>query len=222
MLMKKTQLTNKLIPMILFILLIGVNHILSFKKPINPELFTTLNSDFIKIISFGNYRFISSYYWTKTLLDADVEHVKNREKSWLFYRFKLIADLDKSFYENYLHGGIYLSIIKDDTLGAEIIFNRGLEVFPNDYRLMYNAAFNYHFQLRDFNSSLILYQKIRQSPYSTGFTILPKLIEEAKAKRKSKESHIKLLRFQLNKIKDIKEREVLIKKIEEIEKASDR
>lgn len=222
MLMKKTQLTNKLIPMILFILLIGVNHILSFKKPINPELFTTLNSDFIKIISFGNYRFISSYYWTKTLLDADVEHVKNREKSWLFYRFKLIADLDKSFYENYLHGGIYLSIIKDDTLGAEIIFNRGLEVYPNDYRLMYNAAFNYHFQLRDFNSSLVLYQKIQQSPYSTGFTILPKLIEEAKAKRKSKESHIQLLRFQLNKIKDIKEREVLIKKIEEIEKASDR
>lgn len=220
--MKKTQLTNKLIPMILFILLIGVNHILSFKKPINPELFTTLNSDFIKIISFGNYRFISSYYWTKTLLDADVEHVKNREKSWLYYRFKLISDLDKSFYENYLHGGIYLSIIKDDTLGAEIIFNRGLEVFPNDYRLMYNAAFNYHFQLRDFNSSLILYQKIQQSPYSTGFTILPKLIEEAKAKRKSKESHIQLLRFQLNKIKDIKEREVLIKKIEEIEKASDR
>ncbi|MFG1487337.1 hypothetical protein [Halobacteriovorax sp. RZ-2] len=217
--MKKTQLTNKLIPMILFIFLIGVNHILSFKKPINPELFTTLNSDFIKIISFGNYRFISSYYWTKTLLDADVEHVKNREKSWLYYRFKLIADLDKAFYENYLHGGIYLSIIKDDTLGAEIIFNRGLEVFPNDYRLMYNAAFNYHFQLRDYNSSLALYQKIQQSPYATGFIILPKLIEEAKAKRKSKESHIQLLRLQLNKTKDIKERDVLIKKIEEIKKA---
>ncbi|MGI4991363.1 hypothetical protein ACRXCV_01965 [Halobacteriovorax sp. GFR7] len=218
--MKKTQLTNKLIPMILFIFLVGVNHILSFRKPINPELFTTLNSDFIKIVSFGNYRFISSYYWTKTLLDADTDHVKNKEKSWLYYRFKLIADLDTRFYENYLHGGIYLSIIKDDIIGAEIIFKRGLEVFPDDYRLMYNAAFNYHFQLKDYNNSLIMYQKIRKSPYAANFIILPRLIEEARNKRKTKQSHLQLLQLQLNKTKDGKEREVLIKKIEEIKKAS--
>ncbi len=220
MLMKKTQLTNKLIPLILFILLIGINYNLSFKKPVNPELFTTLNSDFIKIVSFGNYRFISSYYWTKTLLDADIQHVKNQEKSWLYYRFKLIADLDREFYENYLHGGIYLSIIKDDILGAEIIFNRGLEVFPNDYRLMYNAAFNYHFQLKDYDNSLLMYQKIQKTPYAVNFVILPRLIEEAKNKRKSKQSHLQLLQLQLNRTKDIKEREVLIKKIEEIKKAS--
>ncbi|EPZ50578.1 hypothetical protein M902_1363 [Bacteriovorax sp. BAL6_X] len=220
--MKKTQLANKFIPLILFTFLVGINQMLSFRKPINPELFTTLNSDFIKVISFGNYRFISSYYWTKTLLDADVEHVKSGEKSWLYYRFKLIADLDRGFYENYLHGGIYLSIIKDDIIGAEIIFNRGLEVFPNDYRLMYNAAFNYHFQLRDYNNSLILYQKIQQSPYATNFIILPRLIKEAKDKKKTKESHIQLLMLQMNKTKDSKEREILRKKIEEIKKASNK
>lgn len=219
--MKKTHISNLFFSSILVLSLFLTNKFLQFKKPTNPDSYTTLSTPITKIISLGNYRFISSFIWTKTLLDADVEHVKNHEYSWLYYRFKLISDLDPMFYENYLKGGVYLSIIKDDIYGAAYMFDKGLSLFPGDYHLMYHSAFNYHFQIKDFNKSLELYQKIQNDPKSSGFNILPRLISEAKNKINNKNTHLNLLRAQLQATRDPEERRMLELKIEEIKKASD-
>lgn len=218
MAMKKTHLINIFYSIILIVSIMIVNTSLSFNKPTNPERFTTLNSSFIKIISFGNYRFISSFLWTKTLLDADTEHVKDNKKSWLFYRFKLISDLDPTFYENYLQGGIYLSIIKDDIWGAEEIFLKGLKHFKNDYKLLYYTAFNYHFELKDYKNSLIYYRRLQQLPESNTMTILPKLIEQAQ--KKSTPINIRLITLQreYHSSRDEKVKEAILKKIDEIKK----
>ena len=216
--MNKIHLKNFSYSIILLMSIIGINTFLSFDKPINPESFTTLNSHFVKITSLGNYRFLSSLTWTKTLLDADTEHVKKGKRAWLYHRFKLISDLDPTFYENYLQGGIYLSIIKDDTKGAEEIFLKGLTFYPNDYKLTYYTAFNYHFELNDYVNSLKYYQKLEKFEEAKKIRILPALIEQAK--KKISPDYIKLLTLQkeYRDSKDEKVKEAILKKIERIKK----
>lgn len=216
--MKKISLPSLSYITILILSLILTNIFLTYKKPYNPESYTTLDSNFVKIISFGNYRFISSFIWAKTLLDADIEHVGPKERSWLYYRFKLISDLDPTFYENYLHGGVYLSIIKDDLEGAAEIFEKGLIFYPKDFQLLYNTAFNYHFQLRDFGLSLKYYKRIQSLPNKPPFKILPTLIKQAEERLSSKGTFLSILYQKLDSTNSPKERKAIIKKINKIKK----
>ncbi|RZF23185.1 hypothetical protein DAY19_05295 [Halobacteriovorax vibrionivorans] len=217
--MKKTSLLNICKISISIIALILTNKFISYNKPINPEIYSTLNSDFVKIISFGNYRFISGFIWAKTLLDADTEHISQGEKSWLYYRFKLISDLDPTFYENYLHGGVYLSIIKDDIYSAAEIFDKGLSYYPKDFQLLYNAAFNYHFQIRNFDKSLKYYQRIKLLPKEYHFRILPTLIKQAQERVSSRGTYLSVLYEKLDSTKDPKERKAIKQKIKRIKKS---
>lgn len=125
----------------------------------------TLNKDIVDILSFGNRRFVSSIYWIETLMDSDLKHYKGSDLgNWMFNRFDTITSLDPLFYEAYLFGGIYLSIVKDDENGAKVIYERGLKVFPNDLDLLYNAGFNDFFELDDTKSALMKFDKISASP----------------------------------------------------------
>lgn len=136
----------------------------------------TFNKTVLKLFTLGNRRLVSSFIWTKTLIDSDIVHVKDENKSWMFYKFDTIADLDPYFYENYLFGGIYLSIIKDDTHGAAEIFERGLKHYPKDYQLLYNSGFNYYFEMGNKKKAMEKYYLLLDNPWSKQFTILPRLI----------------------------------------------
>jgi hypothetical protein len=110
----------------------------------------TLNKTFLNVFSLGHRRLISTYLWIYTLLESDNEHYKQRDgNSWMFLRHNTIAELDPKFYENYLFGGIYLSIIKDDVYGAAEIYEKGLKYYSKDYMLLLNTAFNYYFEMKD-------------------------------------------------------------------------
>ena len=136
----------------------------------------TLNTTGLKLVSMGSRRLVSSLLWTSTLLFSDTEHVKDEKNSWMFYRFKTISELEPEFYPNYLFGGIYLSIIKDDLLGAKYIYEKGLDHFPNDFKLVYNSAFNYLYELGDIKSALPLYRKLISMPESQKLRWLPSLV----------------------------------------------
>jgi tetratricopeptide (TPR) repeat protein len=123
---------------------------------------TNINSNFLRFFSLGNKRLISSIFWIQTLLESDEEKYKFKDKnSWMFLRFKTISELDPKFYENYLYGGLFLSIIKDDLSGAADIYESGLKVYPNDYQLNYNAGFNYYFEMGDFEKGLAKLENVQ-------------------------------------------------------------
>jgi tetratricopeptide (TPR) repeat protein len=82
----------------------------------------------------------------------------------MYLRFKAIASLDPHFYYNYLWGGMYLSIIKDDMTAAADIFDSGLKYYPNDYELNYRQGFNYYFELGEFEKGLSYLSKIENNP----------------------------------------------------------
>ena len=125
----------------------------------------SFSSTFLKVFGLGQERLFSSMLWIDTLIDADNEHYQGKDlKSWMYLRFKTISELDPYFYQNYRFGGLYLSILKDDKLGAKDIYDRGLRYFPNDLELLKNAAFHYRFELADFQNALSLYERASALP----------------------------------------------------------
>lgn len=119
----------------------------------------------IQIFSLGQSRMITDLLWISTLLEADVEQYKGEDLgSWIYQRFLTIIILDPGFLTAYQYGGKYLSIISDDLMGAQDIFERGLKLFPEDYDLNYNAAFLYAFELNEYSKALTLYKKIKYHP----------------------------------------------------------
>jgi hypothetical protein len=123
------------------------------------------NKNALKALSLGQERLISSILWIQTLMESDLEHYKNNDlNSWMFLRFDTITELDPNFYEAYLWGGIYLSIVKDDAIGAKSIYKKGLEVFPKDLELNFNSGFNNFFELNDVQPALENFKVIVDDP----------------------------------------------------------
>ena len=87
----------------------------------------------------------------------------------MFLRFNSISKLEPKFYENYIFGGVYLSIIKDDIQGASIIYHKGISVYPDDYYLLKNAAFHFYFEAKDIKTSYILFKRLEKFPNEASF-----------------------------------------------------
>lgn len=120
--------------------------------------------DYINLLTLGHSRLISSILWITTLLESDIEHYKGDENSWMYKRFVSISILDPLFYQNYLIGGQYLSIIKDDINGADHLYSLGIRRFPRDFWLNYHAGFNAVFELENIELGLSYYEKIIDHP----------------------------------------------------------
>lgn len=136
----------------------------SFHKPkislSKEQTAFNFSSNSLKFVQFGHGRLTSSILWMLTLLESDIEHYKGEDNSWMYYRFKTIAELEPRFYLNYLIGGKYLSIIKDDVAGANDLYARGLDIYPKDYWLSFNAGFNATFEMEDPDLGLSYYLNI--------------------------------------------------------------
>ncbi|GEM_PF-452021 len=149
----------------------------------------------------GNKRMISDLLWIQTLLESDLDHYKAKDlNSWLYLRFNTITVLDPDFYDAYLFGGQYLSIVKDDDLGAKNIYDKAVVHFPTDYSINFNAAFHYYFELGDPLTSAQLFDKIKYHP--SGPSYLPSLTARLIAKSGDLESAFMLLQDNFTKSKD--------------------
>jgi hypothetical protein len=140
-----------------------------FEKPsifINKQS-SSLNIDnkFLANFNLGLKRLISSTLWVSTILESDHDHYKNRDlNSWMFLRFNTMSNLDPHFYEVYAFGGPYLSIIKDDLAGASIIYDKGLQQYPDDFSLLRDAGFHYYFEVADDEKAFPIYNKLKLQP----------------------------------------------------------
>ena len=165
---------NRKIPslgLVVSIIFLTLANILSTSHPKPPlklnqeDISYTLNQDFLYVFSMGNQRLFSSYLWILTLLQGDTEHYKKKDgNSWMYLRFSTIAKLDPRFYENYKVGGIYLAIIKDDVSGSVDILKKGVRHYPEDFWINYYLGFNYLHELKDRQTSLYYFDKIRDHP----------------------------------------------------------
>ena len=116
---------------------------------------------FSKLATLGHGRLVGAITWVLTLLEGDIEHYKQKDgNSWMYYRFRSISIYDPLFYENYRFGGQYLSIIKDDIKGASLIYDKGLEFYPDDFELNYHAGFHYYFEDGQLDKAINSYERL--------------------------------------------------------------
>ena len=183
-------------------------------KNINQEIQFTFNENLLYFINGGNQRLIASYLWVTTLLNGDEKHIKGKKDSWMFYRFKAIAKLNPYFYQNYFSGGLYLSIVKDDLLGAEYIYKKGLEYYPLNYSLLYYRSFNLYFEMKNHQEGLHSYYLLGKIPnILKRFPYYNRLLRRIEKKYIDQNSSALILQDFLNNISDPKIKKAFLKKI---------
>ncbi len=141
----------------------------SIKKPkiiiSKQDSAVNINKKILNLFHLGNKRLLSSILWVQTLLESDIKHYQKRDQnSWMFKRFDTITTIDPNFYHAYLYGGQYLSIVKDDDIGAQIIYDRALLHFPNDIDLNFHAGFHYFFEMFDHEKSYNIFHHMLSIP----------------------------------------------------------
>lgn len=160
----------------------------SFKKPplnLNKQdTAININKELLIFLSAGNKQLITDLLWVQTLLESDIGHYNKKDlNSWMYLRFLTISYLDPRFYENYLFGGQYLSIVKDDLLGAVDLLTKGISYYPLDYKLRYHLGFTYFYELGDAKNGAKWLETIQNDPKAPTFikSIVSKLkLEEEK------------------------------------------
>ncbi len=189
--MKFTSLRNILSCTLLVISFLALSYHFNYKL-IPPKINIDKQSSalnfkpaFYDLISLGHNKMISSLLWITTLLEMDHSHYKIRDlNSWMYLRFSQIAKLDPYFYENYILGGTFLSIIKDDIIGAEEILKLGVSYYPLDYGLNYYGGFNAFYELKDYARAIFYWENLEKLPgIHQKFPMLNGLINKARANK---------------------------------------
>lgn len=103
---------------------------------------------------FGYSESVADILWIRSLQDFDYcekQIAENRcmDNSWLFDMLNMITNLSPHFRMPYAAGGIALTVIISDIDGATKIFDKGVKVFPNDWPLLYRAAYHYLYEVKD-------------------------------------------------------------------------
>lgn len=168
--MKLSKYLSLYISALVIILLLSGAFLISNQNT-KPALFVSkqqstfnINENFWMYFNLGQKRLLSSFYWVTTILESDVDHYKKKDlNSWMFIRFNTISLLEPRFYENYNFGGTYLSIIKDDLAGADIIYDKGIKQYPNDYSLLLNSGFHYYFEQKNLNKAYPILKKLKDN-----------------------------------------------------------
>jgi tetratricopeptide (TPR) repeat protein len=124
-----------------------------------------INENIYRYLNIGQKRLITGILWISTILESDQDHYKNNDlNSWMFLRFNTISVLDPYFYENYLFAGLYLSVVKDDLLGASSIYKKALNYYPNDPNLLQNAAFHFYFETEEYDIAKNILSRLMLQP----------------------------------------------------------
>lgn len=111
----------------------------------------------IPYLSFGFQENIADYLWIKSVLNFDYcensyqlnEFVRGCRTGWLYHTLDLITDLSPRFRIPYAAGGLALSVVISDIEGASKFFDKSVKAFPNDWAILYRAAYHALYEEHD-------------------------------------------------------------------------
>lgn len=86
-----------------------------------------------------------------------------KENTWMSEMLLTILNLDPKYRIVYLTGGLSLTILVSDYKGASIVFDRGVEQFPNDWQLLYAAAYHALYEEKNNRKAAELYFRAAQN-----------------------------------------------------------
>lgn len=135
----------------------------------NQIKFLSPPPEYVEYFDFGFKDSMADSFWLRWIQDSDVCQVydnreihltnkittndplvsnprhKNCDGSWGFKMLDSVAKLSPRFEMIYLAGAPTLSILVEDFEGASKIYEKGLSVYPNNWKILYRAAYHYQF-----------------------------------------------------------------------------
>jgi tetratricopeptide (TPR) repeat protein len=88
----------------------------------------------------------------QTMLDAVITRKlkpSKCHKGWVYNMLNVISSIEPKFRLVYDYGANFLSIAVDDREGARLIFEKGLKLYPDDWKLNFHAAYLYLWEIQD-------------------------------------------------------------------------
>ena len=200
----------------------------------------------MKMFTFGYNSMISSLMWVRVLQDVNVcdqteetqilPRIKNKDilagvlerqlpkakckEGWVYKMLDVITELSPDFRRAYLDGAAMLSVVVDDRVGAQKLFAKAVIEFPDDWRILYGAAYHELFEMQKPGraAKLLRLAGERGAPawvyslsakiYSRlGQAFFAKTILESVLRRKSKGQGIERVRKRLQEVNEILRKE---------------
>lgn len=107
-------------------------------------------SDYTKHFTFGFETQVVDFFWIRFLQELDAYNqltiaephlCPDKTSSWHFHLINVAFDLDKKFYELYVHAPLLVSITIGDVRGGSVLFDKSVEAYPNSWTILYRAAY---------------------------------------------------------------------------------
>lgn len=108
----------------------------------------------IEHFTFGFEEVMADTLWIRAIQDFDYcDHPLNKQRchdhSWLFQMLDTITDLSPHFRMPYVSGALALSVLISDIDGATRLFDKAVLAFPDDWHLLYIAAYHYLYEVKN-------------------------------------------------------------------------
>lgn len=118
----------------------------------------------IEHFTFGHRDLTSDILWIRAIQDfdyCDQPIAKNLcvGKGWLYRMLDAITNLSPPFRLPYATGAVALSVLVSDIDGAARIFDKGVAQFPDDWKILYRAAYHYLYEINDKKSAADLFMR---------------------------------------------------------------
>ena len=81
------------------------------------------------------------------------------KKGWGYSMIKVLIGLAPRFHYAIQMAPITLSVIADDIEGATELFQQSTNLFPNDWKIQYDAGYHFMVELEDYNSAARFFQR---------------------------------------------------------------
>ncbi|WP_374035289.1 hypothetical protein ACES2I_05850 [Bdellovibrio bacteriovorus] len=161
--------------------------------------------------SFGYSEVMADLLWIRAIQDfeyCDFNAEVCRQNSWLYQMLNSITDLSPNFRIPYAAGALVLTVLGSDIEGATKIFEKGVKAFPNDWPILYRAAYHYMYEVKDNKRAAeLLIQAGKNGAPSWFFSLAGRLYSDA--------GNLELAESVLQNMIDTEQDPVLIKRLQD-------
>lgn len=151
--------------------------------------------------------------WVRFIQNLPDTHAEPAEGEWLAHQLTSVVDLDPNFRSAYLNGTVLLDVLADQPCEALRILERGIERFPLDWRMRFQAGFICFSEVSDSECAVRNLRAAAASPESPRW--LPGLVGRLLVESSQTDAAIEYLRLEHERATDPRLRERFGERLQE-------
>lgn len=159
---------NLIISAILSIVVVTTNLNLSKFISSNYDSRLICVNEYTEYMSFGFHTQIADMFWIRFLQELDAYNqlviaephlCPDKTSSWHFHIMNVAFGLDSKFYELFLYAPLLISVTIGDSKGASVLFDKAVANYPDDWRILYRAAYQAQIEEKNMQKAADLFYR---------------------------------------------------------------